>query len=207
MAISITAASYDRNLNVPVTIRTLNDGDSALEVPMISKSLRLVAVDDSGKPHEVRRYCLYWYPIDRASTSLAPHAHRLELAEIDLQCTELQPGHYSLTAFAGSLRSNEVALVVLSEDAPRLYSECSMPPKVLRTAAVEFPKSSRQSNASRTVSVEVLLDADGSVASAWVHNSSGDEAMDAAALSTARASTYAPASSDCVPLFLWRFGF
>ncbi len=80
---------------------------------------------------------------------------------------------------------------------------CAVPNKdASTTRAVEpdYPDMARQQGAVGTVQVKVSLSATGSVLSTSVYKSSGNSSLDQAALSAARASSYAPETENCVPI-------
>jgi TonB family protein len=63
-----------------------------------------------------------------------------------------------------------------------------------------YPASARQQGATGTVLVKVTLDSTGAVVGTWVYRSSGNDALDDAALQAAQAGSYRPEINDCRPM-------
>jgi protein TonB len=90
---------------------------------------------------------------------------------------------------------------------------CALPHKdatTTRPVEPDYPDLARQQGAVGTVQVKVSLSPTGSVVSTSVYKSSGNALLDKAALSAARASSYAPEVEDCAPVagtYLFRADF
>jgi protein TonB len=77
---------------------------------------------------------------------------------------------------------------------------CSQPHKdaiATRPVEPEYPDMARQQGAVGTVQVKVTLSASGAVLATAVYKSSGNQALDRAAISAAKASSYSPEVDDC----------
>ena len=71
----------------------------------------------------------------------------------------------------------------------------------IRTAFTpEIPEIARQQGAAGTVYVKIDLTADGTLSSASIIRSSGNQALDQAALRATRESSFAPAVQSCSPV-------
>src|SRR5690348_8365014 len=75
-------------------------------------------------------------------------------------------------------------------------ASCNHDPTVITLAQPLWPASASPHG---SVTVAVTLDAEGKVAAASVFQSSGDPAVDAAAVDAAKQSTYAPGATNCAP--------
>jgi periplasmic protein TonB len=90
---------------------------------------------------------------------------------------------------------------------------CAVPNKdavLTRGVEPEYPEIARQQGAVGTTQVKVTLTATGGVSAATVYKSSGNAALDNAAVAAARASSYAPETENCAPIagsYLFRADF
>ncbi|HTV74705.1 MAG TPA: TonB family protein [Candidatus Acidoferrales bacterium] len=78
------------------------------------------------------------------------------------------------------------------------------------TVQPEYPEIAREQGAVGTTEVQVTLDERGGVVAVAVAQSSGNKALDEAALAAARASTFSPEIDDCQPVggtYLFRADF
>ena len=93
-------------------------------------------------------------------------------------------------------------------------SSCAVPNKEAAIKGVaadaDYPAIAKEQGAVGSVEVEVTLDETGAVQGVSVYKSSGSEALDNSALQAAKATSYAPATVDCVPQpgrYLFRHDF
>lgn len=72
-------------------------------------------------------------------------------------------------------------------------------PRILSAPDPVYPESARRRGVEGTVTAGLLIDADGGVTEVWVERSSGDGALDEAALAAVRRWRFAPARQNGVP--------
>ncbi|MEO6991484.1 MAG: TonB family protein [Candidatus Baltobacteraceae bacterium] len=96
---------------------------------------------------------------------------------------------------------------------PTPKPQCAVPNKeatMTNGVQPDTPEIAKQAGATGTVNVEVTLTAGGSVVSTSVYKSSGNSALDQAAIAAAKQSSFAPATKDCQPVggsYLFRADF
>jgi protein TonB len=96
---------------------------------------------------------------------------------------------------------------------PTPRPQCAVPNKdatTTRAVEPEYPEMAKQQGVVGVTQVKVSLSATGSVQGVAVYKSSGNAALDQAALSAARASAYAPEVENCQPIagsYLFRADF
>lgn len=73
-------------------------------------------------------------------------------------------------------------------------------PRILSAPDPVYPESARRRGVEGTVTAGLLIDADGGVTEVWVESSSGDGALDEAALAAVRRWRFAPARQNGVPV-------
>lgn len=73
-------------------------------------------------------------------------------------------------------------------------------PRILSAPDPVYPESARRRGVEGTVTAGLLIDADGGVTEVWVESSSGDGALDEAALAAVRRWRFAPAHQNGVPV-------
>ena len=84
--------------------------------------------------------------------------------------------------------------------APAPIAEVFVPPSFLFRQEPAYPERARRAGAEGVVGVRITLAADGSVRQVELTQSSGSRLLDEAALTAARASTFAPASRNRAPV-------
>jgi protein TonB len=84
--------------------------------------------------------------------------------------------------------------------APAPAAEVFVPPSFLSRQEPVYPERARRAGVEGVVGVRIVLAADGSVRQVELTQSSGSRLLDEAALTAARASTFAPASRNRTPV-------
>ncbi|MGP6191416.1 MAG: energy transducer TonB [Vulcanimicrobiaceae bacterium] len=117
------------------------------------------------------------------------------------------------TAATGPVSTAPPATAPPATPAPTPKPACANPhvdATVTRPVEPDYPDIARQQGATGTVQVKVTLTASGSVAGASVYKSSGNVALDGAAVKAAQESSYAAEVDECQPTagsYLFRADF
>ena len=104
-----------------------------------------------------------------------------------------------------SVPTSAVAVAVATQGevlaaAPAPVAEVFVPPSFLSRQEPAYPERARRAGVEGVVGVRIALAADGSVRQVELTQSSGSRLLDEAALTAARASTFAPASRNRTPV-------
>jgi len=104
-----------------------------------------------------------------------------------------------------SVSTSAVAVAVATQGevlaaAPAPIAEVFVPPSFLSRQEPVYPERARRAGVEGVVGVRIALAADGSVRQVELTQSSGSRLLDDAALTAARASTFAPASRNRTPV-------
>ena len=104
-----------------------------------------------------------------------------------------------------SVPTSAVAVAVATQGevlaaAPAPIAEVFVPPSFLSRQEPAYPERARRAGVEGVVGVRIALAADGSVRQVELTQSSGSRLLDEAALTAARASTFAPASRNRTPV-------
>jgi protein TonB len=91
-----------------------------------------------------------------------------------------------------------------SEETPIVpYARVEVKPNPISIPKPEYPEMARRARIEGQVIVKVLVDVDGSVAEAQILKSSGNDALDEAALTAARQARFTPARQKDMPVKVW----